>query len=977
MAVLLAAMGCRARWIESPTVLRETAEISELRDRAVQLLGDREGTVLMMDSRTGRLLIVINPRLATQQAFPPGSTIKPLTALAALQLGRMDRLETHRCEGGYRAEGRNLLCTHGRFSGPLTLTEALAHSCNDYFGKVGGRLGEGAALRFFEGWGFGRPTGWGGSESLGRLPRGDWRRESALGADESFLVTPLQLLQAYQGLANGGRICRPSESVVACEVSQRVVLPPSHRDSVLEGLRAAVEEGTARAAHPDLPLSLGEKAVLYGKTGTSAASNRFRTQGWFVGLVATPSVKEVGVDSVIGRSGESPAAFRWALLVMLKRASGAEAAALARPLLATLMGAVPRSKIREPAPVAEVRLRLNRGRGIQRLSLERYLVGVLRGEVGEEREREALKAQAVVSRTFALAHLGRHATEGFDFCGTTHCQAYQEARESGSAAEARLDGAVKATRGEVLTMAEPGGRARRLPEVYFHAACGGKTTGPHIVWGGGPSPPHLRGVEDPYCEPPSARPWEDRLSLEALDRALRADPRTNPRGSLRRLRVVKRDSTGRVAWIEVESTAGHKPVRGWDLRLAIGRALGWQYVKSTWFDLEKEGSAYRFRGRGFGHGLGLCQRGAHQQARRGRSYPQILSHYFPGSSLGEGGEGDLLTSDQVGGGSAVAVVRSVAAFAPLPRTDRRRFRTEGVEWEVPRRIDPRQVERVRTLLERAILDLRNRLVSASLDWPPGRPIELHLHATTAEFIDQTGLPGWMSGAATRHRIDLQPISLLEQRGELVTTLRHELTHLLIERLAPDPPPRWLAEGMALYVAGEGRRLLTNRSRPASRLLPLDQLEARLARPISSPSEMRLLYTASYQRLVTSLELYGEAALWRRLARQLTLHGGECITPDDTTPFALRACRSISFWCCRRSKVESQLVDHCRRVHRWHQERSNDREFDHRLLCQGGVESIRNETTRDATGRAGLLDPMAGWGKRMLQGRTDGIGYSHL
>ena len=107
---------------------------------AVAALGGREGAVLVMDPRTGQLLAVVNPRLASEQAYPPGSTIKPFTLLSALGAGRVAPGFAHRCRGGYRQGTRNLLCSHPRIDSPFSLVEGLAYSCNDLFLLLCNRL---------------------------------------------------------------------------------------------------------------------------------------------------------------------------------------------------------------------------------------------------------------------------------------------------------------------------------------------------------------------------------------------------------------------------------------------------------------------------------------------------------------------------------------------------------------------------------------------------------------------------------------------------------------------------------------------------------------------------------------------------------------------------------------------------------------------------------------------------------------------
>src|SRR5207253_1662269 len=95
--------------------------------------------------------------------------------------------------------------------------------------------------------------------------------------------------------------------------------------------------------------------------------------------------------------------------------------------------------------------------------------------------------------------------------------------------------------------------------------------------------------------------------------------------------VSKRDETGRAEFITVEGEH-RKTVRGWDFKIIVGRVLGWNILKSSRFEVSRSGSNFVFRGSGFGHGLGLCQEGAHVMAARGVSYERILEKYFPGTT---------------------------------------------------------------------------------------------------------------------------------------------------------------------------------------------------------------------------------------------------------------------------------------------------------------------------------------------------------
>jgi stage II sporulation protein D len=122
------------------------------------------------------------------------------------------------------------------------------------------------------------------------------------------------------------------------------------------------------------------------------------------------------------------------------------------------------------------------------------------------------------------------------------------------------------------------------------------------------------------------------IPAEKLAKALQAESESDVGTHLESITVTSRDRTGRVEFLNLEGETS-RTVRGWDFKMIVGRALGWNVIKSSRFDVVRAGANFVFRGTGFGHGLGLCQEGAHALARRGATYLQILSHYFPGTSI--------------------------------------------------------------------------------------------------------------------------------------------------------------------------------------------------------------------------------------------------------------------------------------------------------------------------------------------------------
>jgi hypothetical protein len=152
----------------------------------------------------------------------------------------------------------------------------------------------------------------------------------------------------------------------------------------------------------------------------------------------------------------------------------------------------------------------------------------------------------------------------------------------------------------------------------------------------------------------------------------------------------------------------------------------------------------------------------------------------------------------------------------------------------------------------------------------GAPLDILFHHTTADFTRATGQPAWVAAAVTaNNRIELQPLDTLRRRGILTTTIKHEFTHLIIERTARGrTPPRWLAEGFAAHVAGEGEQL-TRVTRPLN--ITLDELERRLTASPASAADTRILYAESYRRTSRIIREQGETNVWQRIKVRGTMN----------------------------------------------------------------------------------------------------------
>jgi stage II sporulation protein D len=419
-------------------------------------------------------------------------------------------------------------------------------------------------------------------------------------------------------------------------------------------------------------------------------------------------------------------------------------------------------------------LRPGGGYTVQTVAVEPYIARVLAGEAARDSRPAALEALAITIRTFALANRGRHGADGFDLCDQTHCQVIRTATLS-------TERAATATAGRVLL------RAGVPAAVFYSASCGGRTEVPSAVWPGYDDPPYMPSQPDDACG--GAPAWTADLDAADLTRALRAAGFKGDR--LRELRVLSRNGSGRVARLSV---AGFMPeeISGQDLRAVVGRTLGWQYLKSAAFELERSGDRYHFDGHGYGHGVGLCVIGSVNLALAGRTATEILNRYFPGLEIGI--PGDTLTAlarASRGPATSPPSPTSPAGRSPAPPA----FAPAGaVALALPDE-DEGERDAIVRLTGQARDDMARALgVSAPLR------VTLRVHPTTASYERATSQPWFTSGAVVRGELHLLPLAVLRERGVLERTLRHELVHLMADPALGDRPA-WVREGAALYFAG--------------------------------------------------------------------------------------------------------------------------------------------------------------------------------
>lgn len=283
-----------------------------------------------------------------------------------------------------------------------------------------------------------------------------------------------------------------------------------------------------------------------------------------------------------------------------------------------------------PVPAfVRVRVTGEGGPRVVTLPLDEYVLGVVRAEMSQGALRNAsalrgLEVQAIVSRTYALANLGRHAAEGFNLCDSTHCQVYRR-EAAGEAATDLAARAVRATGDQVVTY------QGRIIQALFHANCGGYTASAGSVWGGSDAP-YLRPVPDWYCSRKAASDWTFSVDGGALLRVLNADPRTEVGSRLSRIGIAERDASGRAIVVSLTG-AGRATIRAEAFRAIMRQAFGERSIRSTWFSVVHEQGRFVFTGVGLGHGVGLCQAGALQRALAGQSPTDIIAHYYAGTRV--------------------------------------------------------------------------------------------------------------------------------------------------------------------------------------------------------------------------------------------------------------------------------------------------------------------------------------------------------
>jgi stage II sporulation protein D len=702
---------------------------------------------VVVDLKTGHPLAAVKD---AAQAAAPGSILKPLFLAAALDQREVLPQTTVFCRRNLRildgVHDYNLPCTHPQSEVAFSAQDALAYSCNQYFAALADRIPAPQLAAILQHYGLPRPPS--------PLTR-EQKQLLVLGV-KGIAVSPAQMAAAYRKLF--------------------LELDKARGNAVSQGLKDSVRFGMAHnAAVP------GEEVA--GKTGTTTRG------GWFAGSAP------LGREHVI-------------VVIYLPGGNGADAARLAQHLLASAKGPVPESArdltvelfsarpaahltmtslddpkrplqvdqgIRKPL-ILDGRFRLQSAgeepviaagkwiitsqhdslRVLLTLPSESYVMAALSGEAAPDEPIASLKAMAISMRTFALINANRHQSEGFGLCDSTHCQALRLGKP-----RPEVEQAVRETAGETLWSG--GQRAH----VFYTQHCGGMSEAASAVW------PEEKAIylsgqrPDPYCLRRSPAQWQTRIPMRQLGEIFRAQGWRTP-SPLTGIRIAQRDATGRTQLLQVTGQGTPAQLSASSFRFAVDRALGWNQMRSDWYSLTLSGADLEIRGKGYGHGVGLCQAGAFEMAKEGRSDTEILNFYFPGTVPGITPAGDrwqnrtgdgwtLLTTDP--GGSLLG---------------------EGnAAWAKAQSLMPR---------------------SAGSPGPTVQELP-----TTELFRQSTGEPGWMLASTRGSRVFLQPATVRQSNGGAETLLLHEFLHVLVEQQAGANAPLWLREGLVETLAAPGKR----------------------------------------------------------------------------------------------------------------------------------------------------------------------------
>jgi stage II sporulation protein D len=235
-----------------------------------------------------------------------------------------------------------------------------------------------------------------------------------------------------------------------------------------------------------------------------------------------------------------------------------------------------------------------------------YLSGVLRGEVGYDKSNSLYEVHAILSRTYARFYKDRHRSEGFELCDQTHCQVFKGFNDYKPYHQS-----IQATKNTVVLDSLNG----ELAELLFHSNCGGQTNASEDVWK--TTLTYCRSVYDTFCLKSQQAIWVKQFPLDVFCTKINVSLPSDSISKNSLCDAICSFSRNRPNEIYI----GNKKFKMTDLRTQLN-------VKSAWFDWECNGETVYLSGKGFGHGVGMCQEGAIRMSELGFSPSQIIKHYY-------------------------------------------------------------------------------------------------------------------------------------------------------------------------------------------------------------------------------------------------------------------------------------------------------------------------------------------------------------
>ncbi|MCE3226040.1 MAG: hypothetical protein K0S32_591 [Bacteroidetes bacterium] len=243
--------------------------------------------------------------------------------------------------------------------------------------------------------------------------------------------------------------------------------------------------------------------------------------------------------------------------------------------------------------------------------LDNYIAGVTEAEAGSKSTQEFYKVQAILARTFALAHINKHVLEGFSLCDQVHCQAYY-----GKPKDLNIFNAIEETKGKVVV-----DENLNLIVAAFHSNSGGQTANSEDVWGSRTN--YLRSINDSFSVRMPNSKWERRMLTEDWLTYLKLKHNYPTEKEDAKLIALNFKQEERKVFLECSNTK--VPLKNVRLDLQL---------KSTFFSIsELNKDSVIFKGKGYGHGLGMCQEGAMKMCKLGYKYTDILNFYYKNIQL--------------------------------------------------------------------------------------------------------------------------------------------------------------------------------------------------------------------------------------------------------------------------------------------------------------------------------------------------------